>query len=579
MSGTIEEREEFFRPFEKSMVIFPSSKSLSKSGGWRFFDFIGKTIVKKEKNTRNFFGMRSKIEIEAYVNLSPLSFRMGPIGTNAPVQTTVLASVAGIPGDAFAIAPHRAFPGMTGLHHHLFAHSGPTGGATPPASPLLAGALEKKHGFSTILEDPRYGVISTDAHGLYGPSYSFTHPGGKSNGVNEDTVVQGEHGAAVLDGVSTAAGAIASEIAAEHIFDDLMNSNPDLNAAFLKAHAEINARAPGSSTVAVAYTIVGDTDGKEHVHVFHAGDAFAVLFDKEGNKKQRTEYHNLAAAQAAMAGLQLSTQQLAAAPGANVVLSTLGGAYDPEITEDIWVIEEGDRLLLSSDGLEKFHSEYEADNINISLGEILAQADTPEAAVGYLADEAMKRINDGTGKPDNLGFHVYFHKRPALAAIEEVRAALERELSGIRAEAKTKYPPSRLSRLAEWVDSTQLLRRKAVWAAAAAVGGASFALSASLAQQGIWVDDDLFLPLNPFVVIAPSFGFTASAAISAALYLIGRRQANKRGKKETAFFQRRDVGPLKSALVEISLMPSSFIEGQISADEVKQKLAEYEKLI
>ncbi len=189
--------------------------------------------------------------------------------------------------------------------------------------------------------------------------------------VNEDyfacTVdLHGRVLAIVADGMGGhQAGEIASRLAVERIVEELRNLAGDLDAedereqlmnAILLANEEVykyaqaHPECSGMGTTVVA-TLLGPSGGV----TAHIGDS-RIYHYRSGKLQQRTEDHTLV--QELMRSGQITLEEASVHPQRNVIMRALGTEPDVRIDLGQFSWEQGDVVLLCSDGLSnKVHTE------------------------------------------------------------------------------------------------------------------------------------------------------------------------------------------------------------------------------
>jgi serine/threonine protein phosphatase PrpC len=197
----------------------------------------------------------------------------------------------------------------------------------------------------------------------------------------------------VADGMGGhAAGEVASEIAVDTISDTYYQDNDDDVAASLlhaikRANASIHQRAAenmlrsGMGTTCVTAVLRGDM-----AYIANVGDSRAYLV-RGGNVKQVSQDHSWVAEQV-RAGL-LSEDQARTHAQRNVITRCLGTQSDVEIDVFTERLQEGDSLVLCTDGLSGLISDED-------LRTIVSQF-VPQESVYHLVERANEN-----GGPDNI---------------------------------------------------------------------------------------------------------------------------------------------------------------------------------
>ena len=204
---------------------------------------------------------------------------------------------------------------------------------------------------------------------------------------NEDSFVIAAPLFAVCDGMGGAlAGEVASALAAETLAagvargDPLLGSAEAANAAvFAKAASDSGHQGMGTTLTAVR--LEGETG-----HFVHIGDSRGYLL-RAGELRQVTDDHSLVGEM--MREGRLTEDEAAVHPHRSVLSRALGTEAQVRIDEFEVDLEDGDVLLLCSDGLS---GPVPAADIRKALGR-----DDPQEAAGRLIAEARKH-----GGPDNI---------------------------------------------------------------------------------------------------------------------------------------------------------------------------------
>ena len=204
---------------------------------------------------------------------------------------------------------------------------------------------------------------------------------------NEDSFVTAEPLFAVCDGMGGAlAGEVASALAAETLAagvargDSLLDSAEAANAAVF-AKAANDSGHQGMGTTLTAVRLEGDTG-----HFVHIGDSRGYLL-RAGELRQVTDDHSLVGEM--MREGRLTEDEAAVHPHRSVLSRALGTEAQVHIDEFELDLEDGDVLLLCSDGLS---GPVPAADIRRALGR-----DDPRDAARRLIAEARKH-----GGPDNI---------------------------------------------------------------------------------------------------------------------------------------------------------------------------------
>ncbi len=230
---------------------------------------------------------------------------------------------------------------------------------------------------------------------LFLEHYGLTDAG-KVRQNNEDSLLVGEGRDTslfvVADGIGGfEAGEVASSIAVETLrdlnpgdpFDDAIH---EANRRILSAARE-DEKFSGMGTTVVAIRFAG-TDEHPAAEIAHVGDSRAYLL-RNGELNPLTEDHSLVA-ELVRSG-DLTRAQAAEHPQKNLITRALGAEEDVEVDTTRLPVEQGDRILLCSDGLSDMVSE---DRISEVLSEPLQD---PEAPARLLLSEALE-----AGGTDNI---------------------------------------------------------------------------------------------------------------------------------------------------------------------------------
>ena len=154
-----------------------------------------------------------------------------------------------------------------------------------------------------------------------------------------------------------------------------------LQQAVQQANAAILAAGSGMGTTCVAAVLQGNT-----LFIANVGDS-RVYIIRHGEVKQVSEDHSVVAEQM-RAGL-LTKEQVREHPARNMITRALGEKGDVEVDTFSALIQEGDLLVLCTDGLWEFVSDEE-------IGSIVQQSG-PEESVKRLIERANEQ-----GGTDNI---------------------------------------------------------------------------------------------------------------------------------------------------------------------------------
>lgn len=224
-------------------------------------------------------------------------------------------------------------------------------------------------------------------------SGAATDPGLRRR-VNEDAFIAVAPTFLVADGMG---GHQAGEIASATVIEEFaaLSGAPsltidDVHAAIMRGRARVEALPPGAGAGAgttLAGVVVADIDGEGYWLTVNLGDSRTYRLS-DGELEQISVDHSVV--QELVDAGQLAPEAADRDSRRNVITRAIGGGSDAE--PDYWLIpaEEGDRILVCSDGLS---GELRRDTIAAIL---LAEAD-PQVAATRLVHEAMVR-----GGRDNI---------------------------------------------------------------------------------------------------------------------------------------------------------------------------------
>jgi PPM family protein phosphatase len=211
---------------------------------------------------------------------------------------------------------------------------------------------------------------------------------GKVRSNNEDALLVGEGKDETLFAVADGIGGFeAGEVASRIAVDVLKELEPgaSFEAAIREANRRILAvgrgdeRLSGMGTTIVAVRF-GGTREEPVAEIAHVGDSRAYLL-RGGEMQPVTEDHSLVA-ELVRSG-DLTRAQAAEHPQKNLITRALGADEEVEVDTVVLPVEEGDRLLLCSDGLTDMVPETR-------VAEILAESpDDPEKPARALVSAAL----------------------------------------------------------------------------------------------------------------------------------------------------------------------------------------------
>lgn len=207
---------------------------------------------------------------------------------------------------------------------------------------------------------------------------------------NEDRAYAAAHLVAVADGMG---GALAGEVASQMAVEAIEAVEPPAQMQTLKAAIENANRAirrmaaqdpskAGMGTTVTAATVDGD-----HVEIAHVGDSRAYLW-RGGDLSRLTDDHSVVAELVRRGSL--SEEEAERHPHRNVITRALGAEPDVKVDTYEHPLEDGDVLLLCSDGL--YGEVPDAD-----IAQELAQARSLEEAAAALVARA-----NANGGSDNV---------------------------------------------------------------------------------------------------------------------------------------------------------------------------------
>lgn len=219
---------------------------------------------------------------------------------------------------------------------------------------------------------------------------------GRSRERNEDAMIAGEAVFAVADGMG---GHLAGDVAAAtallpvealdgRVYPDAASARAALLDAILAANAAVVRKAAddpglrGMGTTLTATIVEG-----RRLHVGHVGDSRAYLI-RDGALTQLTRDHTLVAHLIEKG--QITEEEAATHPHRSIVTRAIGVDVDIDVDTLTIELEDGDEVLLCSDGLTGPLSDEEI------LQTLLDNADVEEAA------QALVDLANDHGGPDNI---------------------------------------------------------------------------------------------------------------------------------------------------------------------------------
>lgn len=265
--------------------------------------------------------------------------------------------------------------------------------------------------------------------------YGRTHVGHVRQNNEDAILVDDDLGVyAVADGMGGhAAGEIASELALSVVSEGLYEVREQLALARTDDDTEqieqlaktvvqrANAAVHEQSLNDIGKLGMGSTltiliPVANRVVIAHVGDSRALLF-RGGGIEQLTRDHTLANDLATRQGL--SADQLKGAFYQNVLSRAIGVAADVEVDVSVVPVEQGDRLVLCSDGLTRYADELEV------LAPLL------DGEVSSVPDRLVEFANDAGGR-DNVSA-VVVNVGPAEVAVTDLTALAEAGSSSLTA--------------------------------------------------------------------------------------------------------------------------------------------------
>ncbi len=225
--------------------------------------------------------------------------------------------------------------------------------------------------------------------------YSAVTHRGRVREINEDSYFAGDGVFIVADGMGGHnAGEVASRLAIE-VFLRGLGDNLDrqgLKEGVVKSMQEANAAVyarsreePGMAGMGTTMTVAVLRSGA--VYIGHVGDSRAYIY-REGRLTRLTEDHSLVAELTKLG--KISQEQAFTHPRRNVITRAMGIAEHVEVDISAYKVEEGDILLLCTDGLTEHLRDEE-------IAAILSRGGGLERISGELVEEANRR-----GGSDNI---------------------------------------------------------------------------------------------------------------------------------------------------------------------------------
>ncbi|MDA8324330.1 MAG: protein phosphatase 2C domain-containing protein [Actinomycetota bacterium] len=234
---------------------------------------------------------------------------------------------------------------------------------------------------------------------------------------NEDAAYAGPRLLAVADGMG---GYEAGEVASSSVISSMAPLDrrpvPDTDAGLIDALAEAMSTAKRAlreiadadpSVSSMGTTLTAMLWSGSTAAICHIGDSRAYLL-RQGSLYQVTRDHTFV--QSLVDEGRIRPEEAATHPQRSLLLRALDGRNDADPDLSLLAAEEGDRILLCSDGLPVAASDAE-------IGQILADIAEPADAVLQLIDLAIRG-----GGPDNITCIVADVIDPAMSAVPPSRA-------------------------------------------------------------------------------------------------------------------------------------------------------------
>lgn len=212
---------------------------------------------------------------------------------------------------------------------------------------------------------------------------------GKVRKNNEDSFMTGRNCAVVADGMGGhRRGEEASRMAAQAFIDAAENIDVPLNVAFDAANARVYKK--GQSALefkGMGTTMVACRWTDNEICMANAGDSRGYLF-RNGDLKQITKDHSFV--QDLVDKGRITRSEAEKRPDKNIILRAVGAERSIETDLFDFGLEDGDRVLLCSDGLTSMVSDREVENILAGNGDIK-----------IAAEKLVEKANEKGGK-DNI---------------------------------------------------------------------------------------------------------------------------------------------------------------------------------
>lgn len=219
---------------------------------------------------------------------------------------------------------------------------------------------------------------------------------GRVREANEDDLYVGETVVAVADGMGGhLAGEIASKTALEpvraldgQVFEDAETALQTLRAAVVQANATVSQMAADEPTYrGMGTTLTAAMLEGRRLHLAHVGDSRAYLL-RSGDFSQITDDHTFV--QHLIDEGQITAEEAASHPQRSIITRAIGVSPQVDVDAMSLELEDGDQVLLCSDGLTGV-----VDDATISRE--LASGDELDDILGRLVEAANR-----AGGPDNI---------------------------------------------------------------------------------------------------------------------------------------------------------------------------------
>ncbi len=219
---------------------------------------------------------------------------------------------------------------------------------------------------------------------------------GRVREANEDDLFVGTSVVAVADGMGGhLAGEVASATALEpvraldgKVFADPESALSSLRDAVVEANATVSRMAADEPTYrGMGTTLTAAMVEGRRLHLAHVGDSRAYLL-RQGSFSQVTDDHTLV--QHLIDEGQITVEEAATHPQRSIITRAIGVSPEVDVDAVSLDLEEGDQLLLCSDGLTGVVPDER-------IAEELRSGDAPQATLDRLVEAANE-----AGGPDNI---------------------------------------------------------------------------------------------------------------------------------------------------------------------------------